>query len=116
MASKIHVKKDDNVVVLSGKDAGKTGKIVKSEPETGRVYVSGLNMVTKHQKAKGQYKPAALIQREGSIDASNVMLVCPKCGKPSRVSAKVSEDGSKSRVCKKCGAVVDTVKKASKEG
>jgi len=108
MANKIHIKKDDTVVVLSGKDAGKKGKIVKAVPDNGRVFVAGLNMITKHQKGQGQYKPAALIQREGSIDASNVMLVCPKCNKPSR--------GSKSRVCKKCGAVIDTVKKASKEG
>jgi len=116
MTSKIHVKKDDTVVVLSGKDAGKQGKIVKAVPDSGRVFVSGINMITKHQKAQGQYKPAAIVNREGSIDASNVMLVCPKCSKPSRVSTKVSEDGSKSRVCKKCGAVIDTVKKASKEG
>ncbi len=116
MASKIHVKKDDTVVVLSGKDAGKQGKVIKATPDSGRVFVSGVNMVTKHQKARGQYKPAALINREGSIDASNVMLVCPKCGKPSRVASKVNTDGSKDRVCKKCSAVIDTVKKASKEG
>ena len=116
MASKIHVKKDDTVVVLSGKDAGKKGKIVKTTPANGRVFVAGVNIVTKHQKAQGQQKPAALIKREGSIDASNVMLVCPKCNQPSRVASKVAEDGSKSRVCKKCGAVIDTVKKASKEG
>ena len=116
MANKIHIKKDDTVVVLSGKDAGKQGKIVKAVPDNGRVFVAGLNMITKHQKGQGQYKPAALVKREGSMDASNVMLVCPKCNKPSRVANKVSADGSKSRVCKKCGAVIDTVKKASKEG
>ena len=116
MASKIHIKKDDTVLLLSGKDAGKKGKIVKAIPDSGRVFVSGLNMVTKHQKGKGQQKPSSLIQREGSIDASNVMLVCPKCNKPSRVAHKVSENGSKSRICKKCGAVIDKVKKASKEG
>ncbi len=116
MASKIHVKKDDTVVVISGKDTGKQGKIVKASPANGRVFISGVNMITKHQKAQGQYKPASLVTREGSVDASNVMLVCPKCNKPTRVASKVSEDGSKSRVCKKCGAVIDTVKKASKEG
>ena len=115
MASKIHVKKDDTVVVLSGKNAGKKGKIMKAVPANGRVFVSGLNMITKHKKGQGQLKPSALITREGSIDASNVMLVCPKCNKPSRVAHKVVDDGSKSRVCKKCGAVIDVVKKASKE-
>jgi large subunit ribosomal protein L24 len=115
MASKIHVKKDDTVVVLSGKDAGKKGKIVKAVPDSGRVYVAGLNMITKHKKGQGQLKPSALIKKEGSIDASNVMLVCPKCNAPSRVSHVISDKGTKSRVCKKCGAVIDTVKKASKE-
>jgi large subunit ribosomal protein L24 len=116
MSSKIHVKKDDTVVVISGKDAGKKGKVVKTAPASGRVFVSGVNMVTKHQKAQGQLKPASIVNREGSIDASNVMLVCPKCNKPSRVAMKVSADGSKSRVCKKCSAEIDIVKKASKEG
>ncbi|MCQ2531978.1 MAG: 50S ribosomal protein L24 [Saccharofermentans sp.] len=114
MANKIHVKKDDQVVVISGKDKGTTGKVLKTEPSTGRVYVEGANMVKKHQKARSQTDPSGIIEREGSIDASNVKLVCPKCGKATRVAMKVNEDGSKDRVCKKCGAVIDTVKKASK--
>lgn len=114
MANKIHVKKDDQVVVISGKDKGTTGKILKTEPATGRVYVEGANMIKKHQKARSQNDPSGIIEREGSIDASNVKLVCPKCGKATRVAFVVNEDGSKDRVCKKCGAVIDTVKKASK--
>ena len=112
MANKIHVKKDDQVIVISGKDKGTTGKVLKTEPATGRVYVEGVNIIKKHQKAMGQNKPAGIIEREGSVDASNVMIVCPKCGKATRVSAVVNADGSKDRVCKKCGAVIDTVKKA----
>ena len=114
MANKIHVKKDDQVVVISGKDKGTTGKVLKTEPATGRVYVEGANMIKKHQKARSQNDPSGIIEREGSIDASNVKLVCPKCGKATRVAYVVNEDGSKNRVCKKCGAVIDTVKKASK--
>ena len=114
MANKIHVKKDDQVVVISGKDKGTTGKVLKTEPATGRVYVEGANMIKKHQKARSQNDPSGIIEREGSIDASNVKLVCPKCGKATRVSSVVNEDGSKNRVCKKCGAVIDTIKKASK--
>ena len=72
-------------------------------------------MIKKHQKARSQNEPSGIIEREGSIDASNVMLVCPKCGKATRVANVVNENGSKDRVCKKCGAVIDTVKKASKE-
>ncbi len=116
MASKIHVKKNDTVVVLSGKEAGRTGKIIKAVPDTGRVVVSEMNIVTKHQKAQGQNKPSALIKREGTIDASNVMLVCPKCKKPTRVASKVLDDGSKWRVCKKCGANIDQISKSDKEG
>ena len=109
MANKIHVKKDDQVIVISGKDKGATGKVLKTEPETGRVYVEGVNII---KKARTQAEVGGIIDREGSVDASNVMIVCPKCGKATRVSAVVNADGSKDRVCKKCGAVIDTVKKA----
>lgn len=115
MANKIHVKKNDQVVVISGKDKGTAGKVLKVQPETGRVFVEGANMIKKHQKARSQNDASGIIEREGSIDASNVKLVCPKCGKATRVANVVNEDGSKTRVCKKCGAVIDTVKKASKE-
>lgn len=114
MANKIHVKKDDNVVVISGKDKGSKGKVIKTLPDNGRVYVEGVNMTKKHMKARNQNAQSGIIDREGSIDASNVMLICPKCGAATRVAMKVNEDGSKNRVCKKCGAVIDTVKKASK--
>ncbi len=116
MTNKLHVKKDDTVVVISGKDVGKKGKVLKTSPSNGRVYVSGVNMITRHQKGQGQYKPSALIEREGSVDASNVMIVCPKCQKPTRVARQVEADGKKSRICKKCGATIDVIKKASKEG
>lgn len=115
MANKIHVKKDDQVVVISGKDKGATGKVLKVVPETGRVYVEGANIVTKHKKARTQNDASGRLEVEGSIDASNVMVVCPKCGKATRVARKVNEDGSKDRVCKKCGAVISNIKKASKE-
>jgi len=115
MASKIHVKKDDKVVVISGKDMGAQGQVLKTEPKSGRVVVSGVNMVKKHQKAQGQNKPAGIIEKEGTIDASNVMLICPKCGKATRVGRRVAEDGAKFRVCKKCGADIDQIKKAKEE-
>ena len=114
MANKIHVKKDDQVLIISGKDKGSTGKVLKTEPATGRVYVEGVNMIKKHQKQTSQNSPSGIIDREGSVDASDVKLICPKCGKATRVAHVVNADGSKDRVCKKCGAVIDTVKKASK--
>ena len=112
MANKIHVKTDDNVIVITGKDSGKTGKVIKAVPSTGRVVVSGVNIVKKHQKGQGQNKPAAIIEREAALDASNVMLVCPKCAKPTRVGTEIAADKTKSRVCKKCGAKIDKLEKA----
>ena len=115
MAKKIHVKKDDQVIVISGKDKGTTGKVLKAVPETGRVYVEGVNIVKKHQKARTQTSPSGIIEREGSIDASNVMLIDPKTGEATRIGYKVNEDGSKDRIAKKSGTVLNTVKKAKGE-
>ena len=78
MAMKI--KKDDKVVVITGKDKGKEGKVMMADPENGRVVVSGVNVITKHQKARNQQNPGGIIKKEAAIDASNVMLVCKKCG------------------------------------
>ena len=114
MANKIHVKNGDNVIVISGKDKGATGKVIAVDSKKGRVYVEGVNIVKKHQKARTQNAPAGIIEREGSIDASNVMLKDPKTGKPTRVGYKINEDGSKSRIAKKSGEVIDTVSKAKK--
>ena len=115
MAKKIHIKKDDQVVVISGKDKGKTGKVLMVDPESGRVYVEGVNIVKRHQKARTQTSPSGIIEREGSIDASNVMLVDPKTGEATRIGYKVNEDGSKDRIAKKSGEVLNTVKKAKGE-
>ena len=111
----MNIKKNDTVIVLSGKDKGKKGKITAAYPKTGKVVVEGVNMVTKHQKARNAMQPGGIIHKEAPIDASNVMLVCPKCGKAARVSHKVTmvetENGGKKRkmirVCKKCQAEID---------
>ena len=111
----MHVRSKDQVVVISGKDKGKKGKITAAYPKTGKVVVEGVNMVTKHQKARNAMQPGGSIHKEAPIDASNVMLVCPKCGKAARVSHKVTmvetENGGKKRkmirVCKKCQAEID---------
>ena len=101
------VKAKDQVVVLTGKDKGKQGKVISVAPKAGKVTVEGVAMVTKHQKARAQGQPGGIIHKEAYIDASNVMVVCPKCGKPSRMGHQVLEDGKKVRVCKKCGAQID---------
>ncbi len=121
----MNVKLNDTVVVLTGKDKGKTGKVVSTSPKAGRVTVQGVNLQKKHQKARKANAVSQIIEREGAIDASNVMVICPTCGKATRVKhAFVEQDGKmkKVRVCgaKKedgtlCGAVLDKAyKKQSK--
>ncbi len=92
--------------MISGQDKGKQGKILNSYPDKGRVSVQGANMITKHVKPRRQGEAGGRIETEGTIDASNVMLVCPKCGKATRIAHQVV-DGKKVRVCKKCGKVMD---------
>ena len=110
----LNVKKGDTVVVISGKDKGKKGKIMVAQPEDERVIGQGAAMVTRHIKPRKQGQPGGRIEKEGPIHASNVMLVCPKCDKPTRVAHKIKEveiSGEKKqksvRVCKKCGKVMD---------
>ena len=105
--AKLHVKKEDRVVVISGKDKGKKGKVLVAEPKTGKVVVEKVNMVTKHERPKGQGKPGGIIHQEAPFYASKVMLVCAKCGKATRVGFKLLDNGSKVRVCKKCGETFD---------
>jgi len=99
---KMHVKRGDLVRVISGKDKGKEGKVVIAMPEDNKVVVEGVAMVKKHQKARRQGEEGGIIMKEAAIDASNVLRVCPKCGKAVRTGVKVLEDGSKARYCKKC--------------
>ncbi len=101
------IKSKDTVVVISGKDKGKQAKVTSVRPADGKITVEGVAMVTKHEKARAQGQPGGIIHKEAYIDASNVMLVCPKCGKATRTAVKVLEDGKKTRVCKKCGAEID---------
>lgn len=105
--ARMHIRKEDKVVVISGKDKGKKGKVMLAEPSTGRLVIEKVNVVKKHQKPKGQGKPGGIVNQEAPIDASNVMLVCGKCGKPTRIAFKLLKDGGKVRVCKKCGETFD---------
>ena len=102
---KMHVKRGDNVKVISGKDKGKEGKVLVALPEEGKVIVEGVAVVKKHQKARAQGQESGIIHKEAAIDASNVLRICPSCGKAARTGVKVLEDGSKMRYCKKCQEV-----------
>ena len=107
------VKKNDTVYVLTGKDSGKTGKVLRALPESNRIVVDGINIQKKHKKARSAQQTSAIVEQAGSIDASNVLVVCPKCGKATRV-AHAEVDGKKVRVCKKCEASLDVKAEAKK--
>jgi len=102
----MNIKKDDIVVVISGKDKGKEGKVLSADPKAGKVIVEGVSVATKHQKPRKQGEEGGIIKMETPIYASKVMRVCPKCGKATRAAHKFLEDGSKVRVCKKCGETI----------
>ena len=99
----MNIRKDDKVVVISGKDKGKMGKVLVSKPKAGKVIVEGVSVATKHQKPRKQGEEGGIIKVETPIYACKIMVICPKCGKPTRVAHKL-DAGKSVRVCKKCGA------------
>ncbi len=103
MMNKVHVKSGDKVIIISGRDKGKEGKVLEVSPAEGKVIIEGCNMATKHVKPRKMGEAGGLVQVETAIYASKVMLVCPKCGKPTRLAHKVLADGTKKRLCKACG-------------
>lgn len=101
--SKLHIKKDDTVVILSGNDRGKKGKVLEVSPKEGKVIVEGCHMVTKHVKPRKMGDAGGIVKAEGALYASKVQVICPHCNKPTRVGNKVFADKTKARVCKHCG-------------
>ena len=105
------VKKNDTVLVITGKDAGKTAKVLTALPKANKVIVDGINLQKKHKKARSAQDVSEILTQPGAIDASNVMVVCPVCNKATRVAYAIEGD-KKARICKKCGASLDAVKEA----
>lgn len=103
------VKREDTVMVISGKDRGKKGKVLKTIPSEKKIIVEGVNFTKKHQRPTNQYREGGIIERESAIYVSKVMVVCPNCNKPTRVAHKILENGEKVRSCKKCGEIIDKV-------
>ena len=99
----MNIKKNDTVIVLSGKDKGKQGKVLGTVPKSTKIVAEGINMVTCHVKPRKQGETGGIVQREAAMYASKVQVVCPKCNKGTRIAHKI-ENGKKSRVCKHCGA------------
>ena len=109
MKTKIHVKKGDLVVLLSGKNRTKKGKVLSVSPGSNQVIVEGINMATKHKKPKKAGQPSGIIKQEAPVHSSNVMLICPECSNPTKVGKETLENGDKYRKCKKCGATIDKI-------
>lgn len=104
---KYHIKKNDTVMVIAGKEKGKSGKVMRIIPKKDRVIVEKLNMVKRHMRPGPQSRQGGILEREGSIHISNLMLLCSKCTDPTRVGYKILDDSRKVRYCKKCNEVID---------
>lgn len=101
------IRRDDQVMVVAGKEKGKTGKVLRVLPEKETVIIEKLNMVKRHQRPTPKFKHGGIIEKEAPIAISNVMVLCEKCKGPVRVGRKLLEDDKKVRFCKKCGEVLD---------
>jgi large subunit ribosomal protein L24 len=102
------IRRNDNVVVTTGKDRGKNGRVLRVVPDKNRVVVEGVNTIKRHTKPNPQRNiKGGVVEREASVHASNVQLVCPECGRPTRIGHKILGDGRKVRICRKCEGVVD---------
>jgi large subunit ribosomal protein L24 len=102
------IKKGDTVICLSGKDKGKKGKVLSVDPSSGKLIVEKLNIVKRHKKP-GKNFQGGIIEKPNPLDNSKVMLICPRCSKPTRVGTKVLEGGKKARACKKCNEIIDKI-------
>ena len=104
---KCHIRKDDKVKVLAGKDSGKIGKVLKVDRKTQRILIENINMVKRHSRPTAQNRQGGIIEGEAPVHSSNVMLMCNKCIKPARIKMQRLDDGKKVRVCRKCNEQID---------
>lgn len=105
--TKLHVKKDDQVMVIAGKDKGKSGKVLRVLPDKGRVLVESLNLIKRHTRPSRSNSDGGIIEKEALIAISNIQLLCQGCNQPARTGIRVLDDGSKVRFCKKCNEIVN---------
>jgi len=101
------IKKDDQVMVIKGKDKGRSAQVREVRPQQGRAIVSGVNMIKRHQKQQSMEQPGGIIEKEAPIHLSNLKVVCKSCGQAVRVGVRMRQDGVKVRVCKNCGEDID---------
>jgi large subunit ribosomal protein L24 len=102
------LKKNDTVMIIAGRERGKTGKVLRVLPEEGRVLVERLNMVKRHTKPRGQQQAGGIVEKEASLHLSNVLPVCGRCNKPTRVGRKRLDDGKAVRICRRCGEQMES--------
>ena len=105
--SKTAIRKDDQVMVIAGKDKGKSGKVLRVIPDKGRVLVERVNMIKRHSKASQKTGKGGILEKEAPLSISNVMVVCAKCNKPARIGHKPLEDGTRARICRRCDELID---------
>lgn len=107
--AKLHVKKGDTVIVLTGENKNKKGKVLAVDAKKSRLLVEGVNKVTRHTKPRSQGQQGGIVKQEAPIHSSNVMYFCGKCDRPSRIGKQVLDNGTKLRICKNCGSEIDTI-------
>lgn len=103
----MEIRKNDSVMVIAGRERGKTGKVLRVLPEKDRVIVERVNLVKRHSKPKGPQQPGGIVEKEAAIHASNIMIMCDKCNAPVRVGQKLLADGKKIRICRRCSEALD---------
>lgn len=108
--NKIRIRKGDVVSILSGRDRGKSGKVLEIDSRKGRVFVEKINIIKRHTKPGQKQRQGGIIEKEAPVNLSNVQILCQSCGKPTRIGIKTIDDGSRLRVCKKCNEVMDEKK------
>ena len=103
----MQIRKNDSVIVIGGKERGKTGKVLRVVPEKDAVVIERLNMVKRHTKPRGPQQPGGIVEKEAAIHASNIMILCDKCNAPVRIGHKTLADGKKIRTCRRCNEALD---------
>lgn len=103
----MQIRKNDSVMVIAGRERGKTGKVLRVLPEKGALIIERVNLVKRHSKPRGPQQPGGIVEKEASIHASNIMIMCDKCNAPVRIGHKQLGDGKKIRICRRCGEALD---------
>jgi len=103
----VEIRKNDSVMVITGKERGKTGKVLRVLPDKDAIIIERINLVKRHSKPRGPQQPGGIVEKEASIRASNLMIMCDKCNAPVRMGRKILADGKKIRICRRCGEALD---------